>query len=196
MRVITKILIVLLTVTLITAAIPQVSAKSDATQSSSPFQTFPPSIGELSKLRGPQEKNYLNFNKLVRELDKTENKVIKYFEKHGARAMVVGAVDKTLTQNSNGTWHVTIDLTVQNGLYANVYDYLYNLVPIPGSFGGLQPSEISDGIVAYYGIPSGTYTIVFDATRITSGSVADQPFVFTYGFGAPGGFIFSTRAIG
>jgi hypothetical protein len=196
MKAITKILIALLAVTLIAAAIPLASAKSDSTQSTSSIQISSSSSSDLFNLKGPAEKNYLNYHKLIQELNKIERSVIKYFEKQGAVAAGVGAVDKTITRNLDGTFHVTLYVTVPAGLYANVDDYLTNLVPIPGTFTPIQPNVVRDNYVEWDGLPAGSYVLQFDARQVLGGFYGDQVFVHAYGFGAPGGFIFGAREVG
>ncbi|BAI62272.1 hypothetical protein MCP_2200 [Methanocella paludicola SANAE] len=190
MRAITKIVIALLAVSLLAAAIPQVSARSDSTKSTS---SLPPSSSDLFNLKGH---NYLNYHKLIQELNKIERSVIKYYEKQGAVAATVGSVDKTITRNPDGTFHVTLYVTVPAGLYANVYDYLTNLVPIPGTFTPIQPNVVRDNYVEWDGLPAGSYVLQFDARQVLGGFYGDQVFVHAYGFGAPGGFIFGDRRVG
>jgi len=194
MRVVTKILIALLAVALLTAVFSPVSAKSDKAQSPSSQLSGPPSLSDFN-LKGPAEKN-LNYNKLVSELARIERLVVKYFEKRGAQAAGTSLVDKTLTRNLDGTWHITITVTVPTGLTANVYDYLTNLVPIAGSFTPIQPDVVRDGYVEYDGLSAGTHVLQFDAQQILPGFVADQVFVYAYGFGGVGGFISSDRGVG
>jgi hypothetical protein len=195
MRVVTKILITLLAVALLVTVFSPVYAKSDQGLSPGSKLSGPPSLSDFN-LKGPAEKNFLNYNKLVNELAKIERQVVKYFEKRGAQAVGPSLGDKTLTNNFDGTWHVTIYVTVPAGLYANVYDYLTNLQPIPGSFTPIQPNIVREGYVEYDGLSAGTYVLQFDAQQILPGFVGDQVFVHAYGFGGLGGFISSDRGVG
>jgi hypothetical protein len=190
MRAIAKILTALLVVTLLTAFTMPASARSDAAASAC---SSPPSSPDLFNLKGH---DYLDYNKLIKELNKIERNVIKYFEKQGAVAAGVGSVDKTITRNLDGTFHVTLYVTVPAGLYANVYDYLTNLVPIPGTFTPIQPNVVRDNYVEWDGLPAGSYVLQFDARQVIGGFYGDQVFVHAYGFGAPGGFIFGDRGVG
>jgi hypothetical protein len=196
MRAITKILIALLAVALLMSVIPPVYAESYNAQSTGSQQNSPTSLSDLSKLNAPSGQNFLNFNKLVNELAKTERQVVKYFEKRGAQAVGTSLVDKTLTRNLDGTWHVTIYVTVPAGLTANVYDYMTNLVPIAGTFTPIQPDVVRDGYVEYDGLSAGSYVLQFDARQTLPGFVADQVFINAYAFGGPGGFISSDRGVG
>lgn len=189
MKAIIKILLALLAVSLLTAVIPLSSARSDSTQSTSP------SLSSSFNLKAPSE-NFQNFNKLVNDLTKIERKLVKFFEKRGAQAVGTGLVDKTLTNNFDGTWHVTLYVTVPAGLTANVYDYLTNLAPIAGSFTPIQPDVVRDGYVEYDGLSAGSYVLQFDAQQIFPGFVGDQVFAHTYAFGGFGGFISSDSNVG
>lgn len=194
MRAMSKILIALLTVAILAAYISPVSAASNHSRSTGSQQDN--LLTDLYKLKAPFGNNYLNYNKLVNELAKTDKKVTGYFERNGVHAFGTGSASKTLTRNVDGTWHVTIYLTVPTGLTANVYDYLTNLEPIPGSFTPIQPDIVNDGYVEYDGLPAGSYVLQYNARQILPGFVADQVFVREYAFGAPGGFLFSTRSVG
>jgi hypothetical protein len=191
MKAITRFLIALLAVTLLTAAIPPVSAASDKSQS-----TGAPSVSDLFNLKSLFGNNFKDFNKLVNELTKIERKIVKYFEQRGALAVGTALVDKKLTNNFDGTWHVTIYVTVPSGLTANVYDYTTNLVPIPGTFTPIQPNIIRDNYVEWDGLPAGTYTLEFDAVQVLPGFVSDQVFVHAYAFGGFGGLISNDRGVG
>lgn len=190
MRAIAKILTALLVVTLLAAFTMPAFARSDSAPATC---SSPPGSSDLLKLKGH---SYLNYNKLIQELNKIERSVIKYFEKQGAVAATVGSVDKTITRNLDGTFHVTIYVTVPPGLYANVDDYLTNLVPIPGTFTPIQPNVVRDNYVEWDGLPAGSYVLEFDAWQVIGGFYGDQVFVHAYGFGAPGGFIFGAREVG
>ncbi len=195
MKVIPKILIALLAVALLATALSPVSARSDEALSPGSQQSGPPALSDFN-LKGPAEKNFLNFNKLLNDLTKIERQVVKYFEKRGALVIGTTLVDKTLTNNFDGTWHVTIHVTVPAGLTANVYDYLTNLQPIPGTFTPIQPDVVRDGYVEWDGLPAGTYVLEFDAQQILRGLVADQVFVHADGFGGFGGLLSGDRGVG
>lgn len=186
MRVITKTLTALLVVTLLAAVISPAFAKSDSA----------PSTSDLNNLKGSGGKRVQNYNQLISQLANTERQAIKYFEKRGALPVGTSLTDKTLTNNFDGTWTVTIYVTVPTGLYANVYDNLANLVPIPGTFTPIQPDVVRDGYVEWDGLPAGTYVLQFDAQQILPGFVGDQVSVWAYGFGGLGGFISSDRGVG
>lgn len=202
MRVITKALTALLTIALLMSVISPAFAKSDNAGSTVSQQNSPSLLSELSKLKAPELKNIHDINKILHELSLFENKVIKIFEKKlGAQFVsnpnptTVGSVNKQLTPNADGTWTVTIVVTVPAGLTANVFDYLTNLVPISGTFNP-QPNVVFDGQVQYYNLGPGTHTLTFRAQQIVRGPVADQVFVNTFSSDNPSGFIFRTLAIG
>ncbi len=195
MKAITKILIALIAVALLTAVISPASAASGRSLS-----TVSPSLSDLFNLKGLSGNNFKDFNKLVNELAKTERKIVKSFEKQGALAVGTSLVDKKLTRNLDGTWHVTIQVTVPTGLTANVYDYLTNIEPIPGSFTsnppGIVPDIVRNNYVEYDGLSAGSYVLEFDAQQILPGFVADQVFVHAYAFGGFGGLISNDRGVG
>lgn len=194
MKAISKILIALLAIALLMAFASPASAASNRIQSVGSQQNS--LLTDLHKLKAPLGNNYLNYNKLVNELARTDKKVTGFFERNGVRVLGAGSVSKTLTRNADGTWHVTIYLTVPTGLTANVYDYLTNLEPIPGSFTPIQPNIVNDGYIEYDGLSAGSYVLQFNARQILPGFVADQVFVREYAFGGPGGFLFHTQSVG
>lgn len=131
-------------------------------------------VTDLSNLNKNHGKDFKSLEKILKDLEKINKKVTKFFEKQGIVASGVSPVYKTLTLNPDGTWHIAIYQTVPTGYTGYVFDYPVNLEPIPGSFTPIQPNVVNEGNVEYDNLPPGTYVLQFNATQPVSGYVADE----------------------
>lgn len=131
-------------------------------------------VTDLSNLNKNNGKDFKNYEKILKTLEKINKKVTKFFEKQGFVVSSVVPVYKTLTLNSDGTWHIAIYQTVPTGYTGTVSDYLVNLEPIPGSFTPIQPNVVNAGYVEYDNLPPGTYVLQFNARQPVSGYVANE----------------------
>ena len=190
MRLIFKLsMLVLLATVLVALNVPtyaQTATTSSCTStcpaSATTWTNTVPTTCSLAKLIAPSSKNYTDKTKLMYEICKTKANVQNYFAKtFGIQTMqspVGTSAFKTMTRNLNGTWHVTIHVTVPTGLRAVVTDYLFNLNPIPTSF-NVRPAFRSGNYIEWH-LQSGSYALTFDARQIYPGSVGDQGFVYYY----------------
>ncbi len=193
MRLITKAAIAILTALLLIAVAVPAYVMSDTST------TTAQSTEDISALISPSANSYMDKNKLLYEATRTDSNVRNYvINTFGSEVTTasVGSAYKTMSLNPDRTWRVRITVSIPSGHTASLYDFLFNLAPIPGTFSPYQPDRVRSNYVEWDRLPAGTYTLQFDARQRYPGYVADRGYMITYRGWIPVGFTRTNLYVG